>query len=308
MNHDITGDACAGDGIGFAVRIKGRGVALAANRHRNGIIIVRSLVQGEGIIRGIGCRGRRRCVCCAGAGNSDGISLRSSVGVNDQVSGDIAHRKAAIIVLADGNRLAAHGATGKAVIIMRILLRSKGIIFAMAHSSCAGKPFGQGDGIVAGHGDGGGRARAHAGDGAIRGIHRVLILSREGCLLLGNVLLRSEGNRDKVASLQRLTFALDIHGRDADIGTLCISFRFRNGNFSPVAKADIVFCINREQVRVIAQLVRYGDGLLDILVKRHSNGNCFSRLDAGLVHAGGQIRRKCAYAQAEHQDHSQKHR
>ena len=306
MNHDITGDACAGDGIGFAVRSKRRGAALAANRHRNSIIIVRSLVQGEGIIRGIGCRCRRRCVCRAGAGNSDGINLRSSVGVNDQVSGDLTHLEAAIVVLADGNRLAAHGAAGKAVIIMRILLRSKGIIFAMAHSSCAGKPFGQGDGIVAGHGDGGGRARAHAGDGAIRGIHRVLILSREGCLLLGHVLLRSEGNLGKAARLQGLALRGRVHGGKIHIAARCVRLdgghRYIAADNLALAGGDV------KQACIKIKLVRYGEDIPDILVKGQRDGDCLARFDDGLVHAGGQVRRKCAYAQAEHQDHSQKHR
>ena len=229
MNHDITGDACAGDGIGFAVRSKRRGAALAANRYRDGIVIARSLVQGEGIIRGIGCRCRRRCVCRAVAGNRDGISLRSSVGANDQITGDIAHRKAAIVVLADANRLAAHGAAGKAVIIMRILLRSKGIIFAMAHSSCAGKPFGQGDGIVAGHGDGDCRASAVGDEGEVVE-HAALKLRGKGGLLPGRIGLCSKGNLGKAARLQRLALRFRIHGGNFYIAALRVSIDFRNGD------------------------------------------------------------------------------
>ena len=230
MNHDITGNACAGDGIGFAVRNKRRGAVLAAHRYRDGIVIVRILIQGEGIIRGIGCRCRRRCcVCLAGAGNHDGISLRSSVGVNDQVSGDLTHLEAAIAVVDDGNRIAAHGAAGKAVIIMRILLRSKGIIFAMAHSSCAGKPFGQGDGIVAGHGDGDCRASA-VGDAGEVVEHAALKLRGKGGLLPGRIGLCSKGNLGKAARLQRLALRFRIHGGNFYIAALRVSIDFRNGD------------------------------------------------------------------------------
>ena len=225
MNHDITGDACAGDGIGFAVRSKRRGAALAANRCRDGIIIARILVQGEGIIRGIGCRCRRRCVCRAVAGNRDGISLRSSVGANDQVSGDTRHLEAAIVVLADANRLAAHGAAGKAVIIMRILLRSKGIIFAMAHSSCAGKPFGQGDGIVACHGDGDCRASAVGGVGVVTE-SAVLKRCGKGSLLRSDIRFGCKGQLDDGASIQGLAPRGRIHGGRIDISLIAFSFRF----------------------------------------------------------------------------------
>ena len=305
MNHDITGDACAGDGIGFAVRSKRRSAALAAHRHRNGIIIVRSLVQGEGIIRGIGCRCRRRCVCRAGAGNSDGISLRSSVGANDQVSGDLTHLEAAIAVVDDGNRIAAHGAAGKAVIIMRILLRSKGIIFAMAHSSCAGKPFGQGDGIVAGHGDSDCRASAVGDEGEVVE-HAALKLRGKGGLLPGRIGLCSKGNLGKAARLQRLALRGRVHGGKIHIAALCIRLdgghRYIAADNLALAGGDV------KQACIKIKLVRYGDDIPDVPVKGQRDGDLLSRLDDGLVHAGGQIRRKCADAQAEHQDHSQKHR
>ena len=305
MNHDITGDACAGDGIGFAVRSKRRSAALAAHRHRNGIIIVRSLVQGEGIIRGIGCRCRRRCVCRAGAGNSDGISLRSSVGANDQVSGDLTHLEAAIAVVDDGNRIAAHGAAGKAVIIMRILLRSKGIIFAMAHSSRAGKPFGQGDGIVAGHGDGDCRASTVGGAGIVIE-HAILKLCGEGRLSRSCIRFGGEGNLGKAARLQRLTLRGRVHGGKIHIAALCIRLdgghRYIAADNLALAGGDV------KQACIKIKLVRYGEDIPDILVKGQRDGDCLARFDDGLVHAGGHACGKCADAQAEHQDHSQKHR
>ena len=305
MNHDITGDTCAGDGIGFAVRSKRRGAALAAHRHRNGIIIVRSLVQGEGIIRGIGCRCRRRCVCRAGAGNRDGISLRSSVGANDQVSGDTRHLEAAIVVLADANRLAAHGAAGKAVIIMRILLRSKGIIFAMAHSGCAVKPFGQGDGIVAGHGDGDCRASAVGDEGEVVE-HAILKLCGEGRLSRSCIRFGGEGNLGKVTGLQGLALRGRVHGGKIHIAARCVrpdgGHRYSTTDNLALAGGDV------KQACIKIKLVRYGDDIPDVPVKGQRDGDCLARLDDGLVHAGGQIRRKCADAQAEHQDHSQKHR
>ena len=305
MNHDITGDACAGDGIGFAVRSKCRSAALAANRYRDGIVIARILIQGEGIIRGIGCRCRRRCVCRAVAGNRDGISLRSSVGANDQITGDIAHRKAAIVVLADANRLAAHGAAGKAVIIMRILLRSKGIIFAMAHSGCAVKPFGQGDGIVAGHGDGDCRASAVGGVGIVIE-HAILKLCGEGRLSRSCIRFGGEGNLGKAARLQRLALRGRVHGGKIHIAALCI--RLDGGHRYIAAVNRALAGGHIKQACIEIELVRYGEDIPDILVKGQRDGDCLARLDDGLVHAGGQIRGKCAYAQAEHQDHSQKHR
>ena len=306
MNHDITGDACAGDGIGFAVRSKRRGAALAANRYRDGIVIVRILIQGEDIIRGIGCRcRRRRCVCRAVAGNRDGISLRSSVGANDQITGDIAHRKAAIVVLADANRLAAHGAAGKAVIIMRILLRSKGIIFAMAHSGCAVKPFGQGDGIVAGHGDGGGRASAVGDEGEVVE-HAALKLRGKGGLLPGRIGLCSKGNLGKAARLQGLAQRGRVHGGKIHIAARCVrpdgGHRYSTTDNLALAGGDV------KQACIKIKLVRYGDDIPDILVKGQRDGDCLARLDDGLVHAGGQVRGKCADAQTEHQKHCQKHR
>ena len=239
MNHDITGDACAGDGIGFAVRSKRRGAALAANRYRDGIVIARILIQGEGIIRGIGCRCRRRCVCRAVAGNRDGISLRSSVGANDQITGDIAHRKAAIVVLADANRLAAHGAAGKAVIIMRILLRSKGIIFAMAHSGRTVKSFGQGDGIVACHGDGGGRASAKTRNGIAARGHSILIRRSEGRRLYRVYLrLDRKGQGNNVPLWQGNPLRLFIHAAEVHISAFAVRFWPRNADiYAITAKA-----------------------------------------------------------------------
>ena len=305
MNHDITGDTCAEDGIGFAVRSKRRGAVLAANRCRDGIIIARSLVQGEDIIRGIVCRGRRRCVCRAGAGNRDGISLRSSVGANDQVSGDARHLEGAVAVVDDGNLAVAHSAAGKAVIIMRILLRSKGIIFAMAHSSCAGKPFGQGDGIVACHGDGDCRASAVGDEGEVVD-HAALKLRGKGGLLPGRIGLCSKGNLGKAARLQRLALRGRVHGGKIHIAARCVrpdgGHRYSTTDNLALAGGDV------KQACIKIKLVRYGDDIPDILVKGQRDGDCLARLDDGLVHAGGQIRRKCADAQAEHQDHSQKHR
>ena len=238
MNHDITGDACAGDGIGFAVRSKRRGAVLAANRCRDGIIIARSLVQGEDIIRGIVCRCRRHCVCRAVAGNRDGISLRSSVGANDQVSGDARHLEGAVAVVDDGNLTVAHSAAGKGIIIMGVP-RGEGIIFAMAHSGRTVKSFGQGDGIVACHGDGGGRASAKTRNGIAARGHSILIRRSEGRRLYRVYLrLDRKGQGNNVPLWQGNPLRLFIHAAEVHISAFAVRFWPRNADiYAITAKA-----------------------------------------------------------------------